>query len=256
MASSGIAKRRAAAKAEGSSHYTARRLEIIRTAAEVFKTKGLAATSVDDIAKAAGADRASLYYYVGSKKELFEEVVIEAVVANIEMAERIRRSDAPPAEKLAQLVEGLMASYAEHHPHLYVFVQEDTAHLRGSGTGDRNIGELQKRFDRALIAIIQEGVDTGVFRADVSPRIAAYGIVGMVNWTHRWFDPDGPVGSDEVGRAFASIAVDGLTAHAAGAGNSSSPRARAARNAKAAPAKKAAKATAAKPAARSRRAAG
>src|ERR1700759_917305 len=54
MASSGIAKRRAAAKAEGSSHYTARRLEIIRTAAEVFKTKGLAATSVDDIAKAAG----------------------------------------------------------------------------------------------------------------------------------------------------------------------------------------------------------
>ncbi|HET6509972.1 MAG TPA: TetR family transcriptional regulator [Baekduia sp.] len=236
MATSGIAKRRAAAKADGSSHYVARRLEIVKRAAEVFKTKGLAATSVDDIAKAAGVDRASLYYYVGSKKELFEEVVIEAVVANIEMAERIRRSDAAPADKLSQLVEGLMASYAEHHPHLYVFVQEDTAHLRGSGTGDRNIGELQKRFDRALIAIIQEGVDSGAFRADVPPRIAAYGIIGMVNWSHRWFDPDGPVGSDEVGRAFASMAVDGLSAHGK---PGRAPAAKAKAPAKTAPAKKA-----------------
>jgi len=210
MAASGIAKRRAAARAEGSKHYVERRRALIKAAATVFKERGLADTSIDDIAKAAGVDRASLYYYVASKRELFEEVVQDALVSNIEMAERIREKDAPADEKLTELLNGLLTSYAEYYPHLYVFVQEDASRIAGRSDGGADIADLQRRFDRALISIIQEGMEAGVFRSDIPPRLAAYGIIGMANWTHRWFNPDGPVGPEEVGRAFSALAIDGL----------------------------------------------
>jgi TetR/AcrR family transcriptional regulator, cholesterol catabolism regulator len=211
MASSSIAKRRAAAKSEASKHYVARRRELVKAAASVFREKGLAGTSLDEVAKAAGVDRASLYYYVGSKKELFEEVVRDAIVANVEMAERIRDEDGTPPAKLERLIGQLLVSYAEYYPHLYVFLQEDAARLAGARRrGEPDMLELHRRFDKAVIAIIEEGVDAGAFRGDVSPRLAAYGIVGMVNWTHRWFQPDGPVGAGEVGKAFAALAIEGL----------------------------------------------
>jgi TetR/AcrR family transcriptional regulator, cholesterol catabolism regulator len=207
MASSGIGRRREAAKAEASDHYVARRRELIRSAATVFKAKGLAGTSIDDVAKAAGIDRASLYYYVGSKNELFGAVVEDAVVANVEMAERIRDSEAPADEKLAELLRRLLESYVQLYPHIYVFVQEDPARM------EAGIVELQRRFDRALIAIIEEGVEKGAFRSDLSPRVAAYGIVGMVNWTHRWLDPDGLLSAREVSDTFVKLATDGLRQH-------------------------------------------
>jgi AcrR family transcriptional regulator len=211
MATSGIGKRRAAAKVEASEQYLARRQHLIKAAATVFRDKGLAATSVDDIARAIGIDRASLYYYVGSKKELFEEVVLEVVVANVEMAERIRDGDGPAKEKLDQLVREVLVSYAKHYPHIYVYLQEDESQLSSSVPRDGvDVLDLRRRFDRAVIAIIDEGVERGEFRSDLSSRVVAYGLVGMINWTHRWFDPHGPVGADDLGRSFAALALEGL----------------------------------------------
>jgi AcrR family transcriptional regulator len=206
METSGIAKRRAAAKAYTSKQYAERRKAIVAAAADVFKAKGFKATSVDDIARVAGVDRASLYYYVGSKRELFDEVVLDAVQKNIELAEQIRDGGGTAIEKLRALVEGVLQTYVAFYPQLYVFIQES------AGIEDKAVIELQRRFDRALITIIEEGRAAGELRTDISPRLAAYGLVGMLNWTHRWFDPDGPVGAAEVAHAFSTITIEGLAA--------------------------------------------
>jgi AcrR family transcriptional regulator len=205
---SGIAKRRAAARKDASRHYQARRREILQAAATVFRTQGVASTSVDDIARAAGVDRSSVYYYVGGKDELFGEVVAGAVVNNVQLAESILSRDVPPEEKLHTLITDVMASYAEFYPEIYVFLREDPETL--SAEVGLDIPELQRRFDRALTSIIREGVDTGAFRSDIPPRLGAYGIIGMLNWTHRWFHPDGPLDASDVARAFATLAVEGM----------------------------------------------
>jgi TetR/AcrR family transcriptional regulator, cholesterol catabolism regulator len=212
MAPSGIARRRAAAKIEATEQYVARRQELIRAAASAFKAQGLSNTSVDDVARAAGVDRASLYYYFGTKKELFDAVVLDALISNIEIAERICSDDERPIEKLGRLIKQLMISYAEYYPQLYVYVQENPAQIGSASklNGGVDILELQRRFDRALIDIVQQGIDAGEFRSDLSPRVAAFGIIGMVNWSHRWFRPDGPVSAADVGETFAKLACDGL----------------------------------------------
>jgi AcrR family transcriptional regulator len=213
MTASGYSRRRAAAKAKAnkSEHYIERRRELVDAAAAVFQEKGFSGTSIDDIAQAAGIDRASVYYYAGGKQELFDEVVLGAFGANIEMAEAIRDSDSPAAEKLSKLIESLLVSYARHYPYLFVFLQENVGRLQ---PGKRRQGvdhvDMYRRFERALEDIVQEGIDGGVFRADISARLATYAILGMINWSHRWFDPNGPIDAIAVGRAFARVACEGL----------------------------------------------
>src|SRR5579875_2017421 len=120
-ATSGIGARRAAAKDESSAAYAERRQEIKRAAGELFKRHGFRGTSFGKVAEALDIDRATLYYYVGSKEELFDDVVTEAVEANLEIAERILAEDAPAPHKLHELITSLMRSYSENYPFLYVF---------------------------------------------------------------------------------------------------------------------------------------
>src|SRR5262245_46709206 len=203
--SSGVARRREAAKAEGGEQYLARRQELVRTATEVFKAKGVASASIDDIARAAGVDRATLYYYFASKEEMFQEAVIDAVNDVMDLAEHIDESPDPPSEKLHTLILKLVTSFAHRYPQIYVYLREDVQAMP-----ELNLPEMQRRFERVVTNVIREGVEAGEFRDDIPPRLASYGIQGMLAWTHRWFDPDGLVDPEDVAEAFTKMAVDGL----------------------------------------------
>lgn len=213
MATSGIGKRRAAAQDEGTRAYRERRLEIIEAAAQVFKSRGFRGAGIGEIARVLGTDRASLYYYIGSKAELFDEVVTDAVEANLAGAEAIRDSDAAPAVKVRTLVESLMASYETHYPFLYVFIQENLSHVDPERTDWANrMREVNRRYAAATEAIIQQGYDSGTLREAGPAWVVAYGLIGMVAWTNRWFDPvASPVDGATIGRTYAGLLLQGLS---------------------------------------------
>lgn len=209
---SGIGRRRALARKEGTDNYHQRRNEIAVAAAEVFNQKGFRGTTLEAVAQAMGIDRASLYYYIGSKEELFDEVVREVTEANVARAEAIKQTEAAPADKLRSLILDLMGSYAENYPLLYVYIRENLDHVAGDRTAwSRHMKSLNKRYEEAVIAIIQEGLDTGAFRPVASARIIAYGVVGMIGWTNRWFSPTKSAESAaEIGTAYAEMVLAGL----------------------------------------------
>lgn len=208
-----IAQRRAVARSEGSPAYVKRREEIITAAAKVFNEKGYGGANLADVAAELGADRASMYYYFGSKQELFRYVVRDAVEANVTLVEGLRDADLPSEEKLAGVLRGLMASYEENYPYLYVYIQEDMVQLtNGDSSWAKETRSLNTRFTDALVAIVQQGIDDGSLRPLAPAAVLASGVLGMVNWTHRWFKPSGRVTAGEVGDAYVALAMDGLRA--------------------------------------------
>jgi hypothetical protein len=64
-------------------------------------------------------------------------------------------------------------------------------------------------FDQGMRTIIQQGMDQGVF-APGDPKMIAFAIMGAVNWISKWYVPDGPMTSDQIGEAFADYLVGGL----------------------------------------------
>lgn len=214
---SGIGRRRAAAQDDGGAAYQQRRSEIVRAAGAVFRRQGLRGTTIGDIAAAVGMDRATIYYYAGGKEELFQHAVGDAVERNCVRAEEILTGDGAPADKLRTLVVELMESYAAHYPYLYLYIQEDLATFAARSEWTRAMARFNKRYENVVVAIVEQGVADGSFRTGTEPWVVAYGIIGMVAWSNRWFDPEtSPVPAAEIGRAYAETLVAGLTHGAAG----------------------------------------
>jgi AcrR family transcriptional regulator len=208
---SGIGRRRQAARTEGGAEYKARREELVKVAAEVFQEKGYQASTLNDVAERMGTDRASLYYYVGSKQELFEEVVQDVLEANLKEARRIKKEDLKPSEKLTQLVRTMMVSYEENYPFTYVYIQEDMSRV-GSQKSDwaRTMSSRTRSFEKIVKGFIEDGIATKEFRSDIRPDVAANGLYGMLNWTHRWFQPGRDLDATQVADSFASLFLEGM----------------------------------------------
>jgi len=209
---SNIEKRRKSALSEGGAEYAAKREELIRIAARLFKELGYKETRLADIAKEAGLDRATVYYYVGSKEVLFREVVEGVVDANIAEAERLL---AVPglnwAERLMLITERLMLSYEENYPYTYVYIQE-LMHQVSSDQSPwaQELLKKTKRFETIVMSFIREGVAAGELRKDIPVRLTANALFGMFNWTSRWYAPGGTFKAKEIAQRFWQIFFEGM----------------------------------------------
>jgi TetR/AcrR family transcriptional regulator, cholesterol catabolism regulator len=91
-------------------------------------------------------------------------------------------------DKLGILITALMASYSAHYPYLFVYIQEDLSKVAdGRSAWARQMTVINKRYDDAVIGIVESGFKEGSIRQVGSARVIAYGVIGMVNWTHRWY---------------------------------------------------------------------
>ena len=213
-ATSEIGRRRSLALTKGSESYQQRRREIARAAAEIFNKKGFRGTSLGAVAEALGTDRASLYYYIANKRELFDEVVREVSEANVTTAEAVLADVQPALEKLRTLIIELMTSYGNNYPLLYVYIRENLSHVESDRTEwSQYMRTINRKYEDAIIAIVQEGLDDGTIRPLASARVLAFGVIGMIGWTNRWFVPDrSPDSAVTIGTAYADMAVAGLRA--------------------------------------------
>ena len=211
---SGIGKRRSAAKEESSDSYQARQQEIADAAVRVFNRLGFQRASISAVAAELKIDRASLYYYISSKEQLFDEIVRKVVEKNVATAESIGSSDRAPGQKIYDLVIALMQSYNDTYPLIYIYIRENLSHVSDKRSDwSRYMRGLNTKMSNAIIAIIEQGYADGSFRKIGSSRVVAYGVLGIIGWTHRWFRPDASdVTSGEIGKTYADMILGGLIA--------------------------------------------
>lgn len=196
----------------GSADYAAKRAELIRIAADLFKEQGFKSTRLIDIARKAGLDRATVYYYTGSKEELFQETVEGVLDANIEAAKALIKDKSLRAiDRLHAIFVTLMTSYEENYPATFVYIQEQMHQVGTEETAwAQEIMEKTRAFDRTLLGFIQASIDEGDLRSDIPPRLVENSLFGMLNWTHRWFVPGRGMTGQQVAEAFWSIFTQGM----------------------------------------------
>lgn len=212
-ARSGMSRRRAAAKNEQGVQYRQRQSDLREAAALLFKERGLANVTLDDIAKSAGINRASVYYYASSKDELFLDLTFDAMNKFLEEARKISSNTMAPLQKLEAFIVSLMDNYERAYPHLYVFMQEHLHTIRlSSGERQEQLLTLSQTVDQLLFDIIRAGIADGSLRKDLSPRMIAHGVLGMANWSQRWFRPGGKMSGKQIGAQFAEMVLGGIKA--------------------------------------------
>ena len=197
--------RRAPARAERPPRAHSRRIEILRSAAAAFRRRGYHGASVDEIARALRMTKSHLYYYFRNKEEILFVLHDYSLDILLERLRDVERGAAPPDEKLRQLVQAFV--------HMIIDDLHGTALTMDlqalSPPRLRRIIAKRDRFDRGLRRVIGDAMDAGQF-APGDPKLAAFAVLGAVNWITRWYDPRGGATSQEIGGYFAELALNGL----------------------------------------------
>ena len=180
--------------------------QILRTAADLFREGGFRATTLDDIVKPLGMSKASLYTYFRAKEEILAAISRETIERFTRELALVRRSDLSPEEKLRRIVRGHVRFVIANRSFLTVFFSEEPSLPPRFA---RALAAQKDRYDKGVEAVVAEGIRDGVFR-DVPPRFVVFGLLGMVNWIYKWYNPRGGWGAEDISSAFLAIIEDGL----------------------------------------------
>ena len=181
-----------------------RRRQLLDVALDVFAAEGFHATSMNDVAEAAGVTKPVLYQHFTSKRQLYLEL-LEDVGTRLgdEIAEATAAAGSPH-----QQVEAGFAAY-------FLFVADHRSAYQllfgGGSRRDAEFADAVRRVEEHLATSIAELID-----ADIDPdhrRTLAFGLVGMAEGTSRmWVAEDLDFDPDVLARQVADLAWAGLRA--------------------------------------------
>jgi AcrR family transcriptional regulator len=144
------------------------RVRILEAATAEFAQHGFGGARVDRIAERAQANKRMLYYYFGSKDELFLAVLEEAY-AHIRSAERdLDLEHKDPREGLKRLVEFTWNYYLEH-PQFMALLATENLHKGAHVHRSRRARKLNSPLVDTLGGILRRGERQGLFRGGVDP---------------------------------------------------------------------------------------
>jgi len=183
----------------------ARRVDILKAAARVFRARGFAAAGMRDIAASADLSPGNLYHYFAGKDELLFFCQDRTLDRLLEALVAARRPRGPLPDRLRTLATA-------HVLCLVGEVEGSAAHLEVDALPPRLralIVAKRDRYERGVRSLIAGGIRRGDLR-DADATIATRAFLGALNWTAHWFRPEGSWSADRIAAAVASYAVAGL----------------------------------------------
>jgi AcrR family transcriptional regulator len=157
-----------------------RREEILNAAQKVFFTKGLQAATMDEVAEVAELSKGTLYLYYKSKEDLYLAVMMRGMGILYTMFEPIALSQEPTVVKLMKMTEAYYEFFQKHRNYfrMFYFLQYPHFHKQVSDEMLQSCtGENQRVWNLAL-RVIQQGVEDGDLRSDISPME-----MGVIIWS-------------------------------------------------------------------------
>jgi len=161
--------------------------EIIAAALELFVEHGFAATRLEDVARRAGVSKGTVYLYFDSKEALFEAVVREVVIPQVERSELlVRQHQGSQAELLERLVMNWWQSVSSGPisgiPKLII---AESANF--PQTAQFFVDNVINRVRRIFNQVIEKGIEQGEFRrvdSEYVTRLLMSPMVLLAIWRH------------------------------------------------------------------------
>ena len=181
--------------------------QLLETATLLFKEKGYHNTSMQDLADALGIQKGSLYYYIDSKEELLRELLEQATSILGAHIDEIYTADLSASEKLRLALENHGQAIMDHLNLVTVYLQEyrSLPHERLE-----EVLAAREHYEERLMQILQDGITSGEFN-QVDVKMTVFGFLGMLNWTHQWFSPEGELTSEEIAAILADLALQAVS---------------------------------------------
>ena len=200
------------------------RQEILRTAARLFQQRGYDATSMNDVAAALKLSKDGLYHHFQSKDEILFEIMNHAMEITEERVLAPVRRIANPEDRLRALIRlhietvlsprdrEITVMLHENHP-LPPALRKRINHRKKEYVHfvESLIADVQKEAQKEAQKAAQKGTPrTTPERSPVSPRAAAFALLGMINWIYQWYKPEGDLQTHNLIPQFTALVFAGI----------------------------------------------
>jgi AcrR family transcriptional regulator len=185
-----------------------RRAHLVSLAGELFAEKGFRATTVREIADAAGILSGSLYHHFDSKESIGDEILqgfLNEVLADYRQA---AETDDDPRAVLERIVRTSTVTLSRHRAAL-TMLQNDWSYF----SGQPRFGYLRKalqEIEKIWITQLERGKKSGAFRADLDAKLT-YRLLRDVLWIPVHWQPGGRWSTEQIVESFLRLVFEGIT---------------------------------------------
>ncbi len=179
------------------------RQEILRAAARLFQQQGYDGTSMNDVAAALKLSKGGLYHHFQSKDEILFNLMDHAMDITQERVINAVRGIVDPEGRLRALIRlhiSVVLSIRDRE--ITVMLHENhplPPPLR------KRINTRKKDYVHFVEKLIAEVQSSRGSKASVSPRAAAFALMGMINWIYQWYRPEGTLTEESLVRQYTEI---------------------------------------------------
>lgn len=180
---------------------------LLGVAGRLFRERGYAATSLRDIAAAAGMLPGSVHYRFPTKELLLRTLMERGMQRAIhEIRESIDASH-DPLERMRLAMRAHLRLLVEGDDAIYVLLYE----LRSIEHEDRTaIVALRDAYDALWTGLLYAAVGAGQVRTGVDVHLVRLMVIGAINWTAQWYRPDGVRSTDAIADTYCDIMLNGI----------------------------------------------
>jgi AcrR family transcriptional regulator len=184
------------------------RQDILRTAGRLFQQRGYDATSMNDVAAALKLSKGGLYHHFQSKDEILFEIMNHAMdITQERVIDPVRRI-ADPEQALRALIRlHIEVVLSPRDREITVMLHENHPL---PPTLRRKIKARKKDSVHFLENLMADVQRTRRAKGGVSPRAAAFALLGMINWIYQWYKPEGELQVQNLVPQFTDFVFGGI----------------------------------------------
>jgi AcrR family transcriptional regulator len=150
--------------------------QIAKSALHLFAEKGFAATSVEEIADAAGIGKGTVYEYFSSKEEIFVHAINDWIMDLINRMVEQTRDIINPVERLKTFIEMAKDVLNVNEPDskkLFADIDQQTFTPGGAFYKRRHIiKDMRATFCNLVVDILLDGVSKKVFKPEIARDVS------------------------------------------------------------------------------------
>lgn len=189
----------------------ATRARLLDAAVKAFAEHGFHGTSTRDIAAAGGMSPAAVYIHYKSKEELLYQISRRGHDTSRRLMEVALAASEDPAEQLTGVMREYVLDHARNHMQgrvvNYEFEALNPQHRR-------EIRRIRAEIERGFRGVVQNGIDSGVFRA-TEPEKTAVALLSLCIDITRWYRDAGPWTPEDLADFYADLALRMVAARSA-----------------------------------------
>jgi AcrR family transcriptional regulator len=184
-------------------HATDSRQEILRVSARLFQQHGYDATSMNHIADELKLSKGGLYHHFQSKDEILFNLMNHAMDITQERVIDAVRGIADPEQRLRVLIRRHIEVVLSMRDREITVMLHENHPLPPSLR--KQINARKKDYVHFMENLIAEVQQARQSKGTVSPRAAAFALLGMINWIYQWYQPEGTLREETLAQEYTEI---------------------------------------------------